>query len=91
MDKSQAEAIAQALLQPERKAQEELRRKRSEHARWLLEKRKVAWLALAGFVAGAAVALFAGQRFAIGGLSGAFIGAAIGWLWIGVRHRRRVV
>ncbi len=91
MEKSQAEAIAQALLQPDLKAQDDLRRKRSSAAWWLVEKRKVAWLALVGFAVGVAVAVYTGQRFSLGGLCGAFSGAAVGWFWIGLRSRRRVV
>lgn len=55
----------------------------------LLEKRKVAWLALVGFAIGAAAAHFyAGQRFTVGGLWGSIAGAAIGWLWAAWRIRR---
>ena len=88
MDKSQADAIAQAILAPDLEAQEALRRKRAKEAWWLAEKRKVAWLVLAGFAVGAAAAHYAGERFTVGGLWGGISGGAIGWLWIGWRNRR---
>lgn len=89
MDESQADAIARAILTPDIEAREALRRKREKEAWWLVEKRKVAWLALAGFPVGAVIAHFTGERLTAGGLWGAIAGGAIGWIWIGLRNRRR--
>lgn len=89
MDKNQADAIAQAILQPDRHAQEVLKQKRAGDAWWLREKRKVAWLTLLGLAIGTAVAIYVGERFTIGGLWGSVTGAAAGWIWIGVRRFRR--
>ena len=86
MDRSQAEAIAQAILAPDLEAQEALRRKRAKEAWWLIEKRKVAWFILVGFAVGAAIAHFVGERFNAGGLWGAISSGAIGWLWVGWRN-----
>jgi len=89
MDKTQAEAIAQAILQPDLKAQEELRRKK-EKAAWLLaEKRKVAWFILTGFAVGAAFAYVNDTPFTTGGLWGAISAGAFGWLLVGWRTLRR--
>lgn len=88
MGKSQADAIAQAMLTPDLKAQEALRRKRAKEAWWHAEKRKVAWLMLAGFAVGIVAVQFTGARFTTGGLWGAMSGGAIGWLWVGWRNRR---
>ena len=89
MDKIQAEAIAQAILEPDMKVQEEIRRKRTVETRQLAEKRKIAWLGLAGFALGAIAAHFVGERFTVGGLLGGAAGAAFGWLIVGWRNRRR--
>jgi|26BtaG_2_1085354.scaffolds.fasta_scaffold04760_6 hypothetical protein len=88
MEESRADAIARAILQPDLKAREELRRKRAKEASWLVEKRKVAWLALIGFAVGAAAAIYGGERFTNGALWGFLSGGAIGWLWIGWRSWR---
>ena len=90
MDESQSDAIAQAILRPDSKVQEELRRKKAHKAWWLTEKRKITWLMLIGFAVGAAVALYSGQSFTSGGVWGAVSGGSVGWLWVGWRwHRRR--
>jgi hypothetical protein len=90
MDKSQADAIAQAILTPDPKTREALHKRRAQEAWLLAEKRKVAWLTLVGFAIGAAAAHFyLGERFTVGGLWGGLVGAAIGWVWIGWRSRRR--
>lgn len=80
MDKSQAEAIVQAMLEPGLSAQEELRRKQAaedvQHAR----QRRGAWLVLAGGGAGAVIAHFSGVRFTQGILWGSVAGAFTAWL-----------
>lgn len=89
MEKSHADAIARAILEPDLKAQEELRRKRAAETQQLAEKRKVAWLGLLGFAIGALAAHLMGERISVGGLWGGMAGAAAGWaiaLW---RNSRR--
>ena len=88
MDKSQADAVAEALLAPAVEEQEALRRKRAREEAWQLEKRMVAWLGLIGFAMGAVVAYFAGERPVRGALLRGIAGAAVGWLWIGWRKHR---
>lgn len=90
MHKTQAEAIVQAILEPDLKAQEELRRKRAKEPWWLAQRRKVASLALIGFAAGAGIATYTGQRFVSGALYGGLAGAALGWCRIGWRLRRAI-
>ncbi len=89
MDKSQSDAVVQAVLAPNFKAQKDLRQQQAREAWWLSEKRRVAWLGLIGFAIGAVVATYIGQRFTTGGLLGGLGGGAVGWLWIGLRSRRR--
>ena len=88
MEESHAEAIARAILQPDLEAREKLRRKKAKEAWWLVEKRKVAWLALIGCAVGAAIAIYAGEHFIDGALWGSLSGGAVGWLWIGWHNRR---
>src|SRR5690606_16626905 len=66
VDESQAEAIANAMLEPGRRAQEELRRKRLAEAANLAKRRKVAWFLLIGGLLGAGVALLTGHRLSEG-------------------------
>jgi hypothetical protein len=80
MEKTQADAVAQALLEPDLRAQQELRNKRAVESAQLARKRRVAWLALAGAGIGAAVAYFSGFHFSIGVIWGGFAGSAVGWL-----------
>ena len=80
MDKKQADAIAQAILEPDLRAQEELRNKRALDTAHHARKRRVAWFTLAGCGIGAAIAHFAGLRFSIGVIWGGLGGSAIGWL-----------
>ena len=88
MQKSQAEAIVDAILEPGVKAQEDLRRKREAERRSLAKSRFTAAFVLVGFVVGATAAYLAGNRFTFGGLWGAICGAAIGQI-IGTWHGRR--
>lgn len=80
MIKTQVDAIAQAILEPDLRAQDEIRRKRAAEAAQLARKRKVAWLALAGSCIGAAAAYFSGTRFSEGVIWGGLVGAVVGWL-----------
>ena len=88
MEQSQADAIARAILEPDLKAQEQLRRKRAAESKQLTEKRKVAWLGLAGFAIGAVAAHFTGEGISAGGLWGGVAGAAVGWVINSWRNRR---
>ena len=89
LDAGHADAIARAFLQPtpEREANRERQAREDWYQR---EKRKVAGLALVGMAIGMPVALQVGHRFADGVIWGGLAGAALGWLWIGWRARRRV-
>ena len=87
MEKSQAEAVAEAILKPNREAQEELRRKRTAAARSLAERRFVAWWVLSGSAVGAVVASLADHRFSNGVLWGGVAGAVSGWAIAGWRRR----
>ena len=80
MEKTQADAIAQALLEPNLRAQEELRIKRASEATQLAHKRRVAWFSLAGSAVGAAIAYSSGARFTVGIIWGGLVGFAVGWL-----------
>lgn len=80
MDKKQAEAVAQAVLDPDRRAQEEVRRRQAVRAAQLARQRRAAWFALAGIVAGIAVSYFADTGFAQGIIWGGIVGALVGWL-----------
>ncbi|MFT4048041.1 MAG: hypothetical protein QM661_15300 [Solimonas sp.] len=82
MDKSQAEAIAKAILEPDLQAQEEIRRKHATGAPYMVHKHQVAWYALAGAFIGGAVAYLIGQRFTVGVVLGALLGTGIGTLAI---------
>ena len=89
MDKRQAEAIVQAVLEPDLKAQEELRDKRMVEDRSLAVRRSAAAFVLVGFALGAAAAYFAGERVTVGGLLGCFGGALVGWAVGAWRVRQR--
>ena len=87
MDKSQADAISRAVLEPDPKVQEELHRKRALEAQWLADRRQAAVFVLVGFAIGAAVAYFTGERFTAGGLWGGIAGGAVGWALVWWRKR----
>ena len=79
MEKTQAEAIAQAIMEPELRVQEEIRRKRALESAQLAQKRRVAWLSLVGAGVGAAIAYYTGFRFSLGIIYGGLAGSAVGW------------
>jgi L-fucose isomerase-like protein len=91
MDKTQADAIAQALLEPDLRAQEELRRKRASVAQLMAKRGQVVWSALVGFAIGAIAAYFVGQRWALGAMWGCIVGAALGRLILELRSKSRAV
>jgi uncharacterized membrane protein YfcA len=72
MDEKQADAIARAILEPDRQAREQLRRKREAEAARLVLQRRAAGAALAGMAVGGAVGHFASGDFprwlVVGGL-----------------------
>ena len=79
MEKTQADVVAQAILEPSLRVQE-FRRKRAAETAQLARKRRVAWFALAGSCIGAAVAYFSGSRFSAGVIWGGLAGSVVGWL-----------
>lgn len=88
MDKLQADAIAQAILQPDLKAREEIHRQRAAEASRVADRRFVALVSMPGFVIGAVVAHYSGHRFTEGVIWGGVAGAIIGWTVIWLRRRR---
>lgn len=76
MNKLQADAIAQALLEPHQRAQEELR----VVAKQIERKWRIAWFTLAGCGAGAAFAHFSDASSGVSLIWGGVAGFAIGWL-----------
>ena len=70
MDKSRADAIAQAILEPDLKAQAERNRKRAVEAVKLNMQRRLACSGLAGFTIGAAVGHYAFDGISPYGLIG---------------------
>ena len=89
MEESEADAIAQAILRPDPKIREDIRRKKAHREWWVGEKRKIIGLMAIGFALGAVVAFYSGHRFTAGGAWGAISGGIAGWLWVGGRWLRR--
>ena len=80
MDKTQADAIAQAILEPDLRAQEEIRLKRAREDADLARRRRVALFLLVGSSIGAVVAHYLGYRFTLGIIWGGITGSALGWV-----------
>ena len=84
MDKSQADAVAKAILDPHLQAQQarsdELRAKQAAEDALQARRRRVALFVLAGAGIGAVIAYFIGYRFTLGVVWGGIAGSAIGWL-----------
>ena len=80
MERTQADAIAQAILAPDLDRQEDTRQKRAIEAAYLSRKRKVAWFAVIGSAVGAAVAYLCGTSFSVGVIWGGLASSALGWL-----------
>ncbi|WP_305804663.1 hypothetical protein [Stenotrophomonas sp. YIM B06876] len=91
MDKTQAEAIAQAILEPDLRAREEFVRKREKQAVALARQRKVARAALAGAAMGIAGAYLLGGHIVTWALQGSIFCGLLAQLgaWLGGRSRRR--
>jgi len=79
MNKTQADAIAQAILEPDLQAQADARRQRAIGAAQLERQRKIAACTLAGSAIGAAVAHLLGVRFTNGIICGGLVAAALYW------------
>lgn len=88
MDKTRADAIIQAILQPDREAQEKIRRKRAAQERTLAGRRTVAKIYLLGIVIGGTAVYFAGGRVTDGIIWGGLVGGVIGWAAVWWRGRR---
>jgi len=80
MERTQADAIAQAILAPDLDRQKDSRQKRASEAAYLSRKRKVAWFALIGSAVGAAVAYLSGTSFSVGVIWGGLASSVLGWL-----------
>lgn len=89
MEDNRAEAITNAILQPDPRTREELRRKREAEDRNLFLARSTAAFVLVGYAVGAAAAGFAGEDFAAGGLWGGIGGAVAGRIIGSCRMRTR--
>ena len=81
MDQTQADAVAEALLQPDRQGRDGARRRRNMQARKLAAQRLIGKFAVSGLVAGAAAAYFAHKNVlaftGFGGACGVFIGGLV--------------
>lgn len=80
MDKSQADAVAQSVLEPSLQAQNERRHKQAARAAHLARKQRVASFVLAGSVLGVAGAYVSDTPFLLSFILGGLAGAAVGWL-----------
>jgi hypothetical protein len=80
MEKTQADVIAQAILEPDLRAQDDVRRKHAAEAAQLARKRRVAWFVLSGTCIGAGVAYFGDIQFSLGVIWGGLAGSVVGWL-----------
>lgn len=80
MDKTQADVVADAILDPERRAQEEVRRRRASVSALRVQQRRAAWLGLVGAGVGGGIAWYGGFRFPLGVIWGGAIGSLISWL-----------
>jgi hypothetical protein len=85
VQRQQADAIAQAILEPDVQVQQALRAKRAREAALDARRRKVALFALIGGGIGAVAAAVSGLQLSSGVLWGALAGAAVRWL---SAHRR---
>jgi hypothetical protein len=89
MDKTQVDAVAQAILEPNLRAQEEIRRKRAVAALNIARRRQVAWFVLIGGGIGGAAAYFTDVHVTRGIFVGGIGGSFLGWLVISLRAMSR--
>ena len=80
MDKKQADVVARSLLEPDTRAQEDVRLKRAAVAIEGSRKQQIAWFTLAGFAVGAAVAYFGAIAFVPGFFLGGLVGSLVGYV-----------
>lgn len=84
METKQADAAAEAILEPHLRAQqarsEDLRARKVAEEALQARKRRVAWIVLFGAGIGVAITYVGGFRFVQGILWGGLAGSAIGWL-----------
>ena len=88
MERSQADEVAQAILEPSVKAQAEDRRRLEMKAGRAAAHRRQSLYFIAGYVVGAAVGYFVFDRISLYGVAGGFVGVLVGALV--ARFRRRV-
>lgn len=84
MKRTQAGAIAQAILAQDSNRQAEARRRLAVEAAYLSRKRKVAGFALAGSAVGAVVAYLSSSDISVGVIWGGLASSAAVWF---VTHR----
>ncbi|GHA72872.1 hypothetical protein [Cognatilysobacter bugurensis] len=89
MDKHQADAVAEAILKPDRAHQEAIARRRAAYDKSIAERRVVAKWTLVGCAVGAAAAYLTGVRFTEGVIWGGLAATAVGWLVVLWRRHRR--
>ncbi len=83
MDKTQAEIISQAILEPALRAQDEATQNREKAARVHARNQHLAWFCFSGFGLGAAIAHFSSFPLVTGALAGVVAGSLVGWLIAG--------
>ena len=89
MDNTQVDAIAQAILEPNLRAQEEIRNKRAVKALNVASRRQVAWFMLVGGGIGGVAAYCIDMHITRGILVGGFAGSFLGWFVVWLRGMSR--
>jgi len=80
MDKSQADVVAQAILEPSLKEQAEDRQLRERRAQRTAAHRRQTLYFVVGYVVGVAIGYFGFGRVAMYGVAGGFVGLLVGAL-----------
>ena len=80
MDKKQADVVAQSILAPGTRAQEEVWRKQTAEANVRSRRQQIGWFSLAGFAVGAVVAYFGVISFVPGFFLGGLVGSLAGYV-----------
>ena len=78
MDETQASAMADAILEPHLRAQNERRAEKAAVEAFKAKQRKVAWFALAGIGCGAVITYYSGVRVSHGIIFGGVVGMVAG-------------